>query len=165
MSLRNPKEEMSMEEILSSIRKYVAEEDGNANKPENLSQDNSTEPVITLGQDDIAVDKSDDEEYAESSIGRGAYINKATYEETSSLAMELAQDSAKRSRPFDRLADAFDAYGRNKSKRKGQNVGEMTVEQLVRSITEKMVGEWVETHLRNIVEELVMREIEKIKSE
>ncbi|MDR1609773.1 MAG: DUF2497 domain-containing protein [Holosporales bacterium] len=157
---------MSMEDILSSIRKYIAEEDCSADEHDSTEQhesDGGQGPVITLGQHDVA-STQDGADMNKANGSSATYVNKDTYEEVSSLTENLARDQHKRSGPFDKLAEAFNAYGRNRAKRDQQRTtGDMTVSQLVATVAERAVREWMDQHLRNIVEELVMREIEKIK--
>lgn len=160
------KEEMSMEDILSSIRKYIAEEDRSADDHREIERNGSVDsqgPVITLGQHNIAsTQENDDVDKANNSSA--TYVSKDTYEEVSSLAENLAKERRKGVGPFDRLAEAFNAYGKNKTKRdQQQTISDMTVSQLVATVAERVVREWMGQHLHNIVEELVMREIEKIK--
>ncbi len=165
-----PEEEMSMEDILSSIRKYVSEEDEKKNADSSISQHNEeehyndTDSVIKLQESNmvspISVESSGDIPSEESVI---SYSEKSTLSEN---VVNTPQSIIKKN-PFGQLADALSSYGRNKISSKTQDKKESspTINQFLTDITEKMIEKWINENLNDIVEKIVIREIEKMKSE
>jgi cell pole-organizing protein PopZ len=162
-----------MEDILSSIRKYVAEEgavknEDSAEKERNTNDGNITGPgeeanIISLGADQVMGHEGP-------SLGQGPVFRPSPqvtdslrYTEQSSLAEEVIT-IPKRPGPFDKLTDALKSYG--KPKLKGDDKTEMEIVcNFFRSIAEERVDKWLENNMAEIVEEAILREIEKIKSE
>ena len=160
---KGSKDEMSMEVILSSIRKYVAEDDGqDADKKASeasSSSCSSTEDVISLSASQVKEDTVSghtDESLEDLSV----------YQERSTLSTGVVtnndEDYRKRQSPFEQLTNALNAYG--KHKREG-SAGAKTVDQLFSEIAERIVQRWVDVKMESFVEKIVMREIEKIKAE
>ena len=137
----NSEEDMSMEDILSSIRKYVSEED--LPKNNNAESENVIKPeanIIELDEETVSP-------------------NNNAAPNTESVA-ELSQQDAS---PFNKLAEALRAYGKPK-KAPALNFN-MTVDQFFTSIVESYIQKWAAENLKTIVEQIVVREIEKLKSE
>jgi cell pole-organizing protein PopZ len=157
---KNSNEEMSMEDILSSIRKYVSEED-NSKKPQPSAsqQPYEKETVINLEKSDVV-----DDNFKEAPLEQEEdHTSLQTYNESSDL-IENVYSTKKKAGPFDKLTEALNSYGRDKTKTEKKN-GSLTVDQLFRTIAEQLIKEWLNKNLDTIVEEMVLREIEKIKSE
>jgi cell pole-organizing protein PopZ len=142
--------EMSMEDILSSIRKYVSEEGG----------------AETVGHE-IPEDPHDDDEIR---LGAEQVVNHAVdevYSDTPRLVGDLGGRTHARVGPFDKLTDALKAYGRHgKSQPRGdsQQDSMAAIHHLFTTIASDIISQWIERNLPRITEELVMREIERLKS-
>lgn len=170
-------EEMSMEDILSSIRKYVSEEDGgNANlrsvehpgtqsvSHNNDSSTDTDDDVITLGQEDVAGTSTSDvltgvasvepakEHFVENSFAGNGVKN--------SWNNETPRNS---NSPFNKLAEALKTYGRHK-KNSALSL-DMSVEQFFCSVVETYLQKWMDANLNKMVEEIIRREIDRLKSE
>lgn len=158
----NPEEEMSMEDILSSIRKYVSEEDEKKESRSSPSVNEfpqSQEQVIKLDESNIvnevapgsqAVKRSDPVIYEEKSTPSGNVV---------------LEKSPKKPGPFDQLTNALNSYGKNKAEEAEKKKSSITVDQLFSAIAEKIVQKWIDENLSDVVEKVVLREIEKMKSE
>lgn len=160
--------EMSMEDILSSIRKYVSEEDEKKNSnsdtdshAENTIYGNDLDSVIKLQESNIVSPET------ESNISvKEKEEPVVTYEEKSTLSENVVNSPApSRKNPFGQLADALNSYSKSKSSSKPQEKSSPTIDELFTSIAEKVIEKWVNENLNNIVEKIVVREIEKMKSE
>ncbi|MDR1365010.1 MAG: hypothetical protein LBJ42_00280, partial [Holosporales bacterium] len=83
MSPPDPREEMSMEDILSSIRKYIAEEDRSVDdiRKETTPVPCERAPVVTLGQQDVASNVGNDS--SEKIVDDGTCAGGSCYEEVS----------------------------------------------------------------------------------
>lgn len=180
-NFNNTNEEMSMEDILSSIRKYVSEEDAKKSAPN--SQTNYPEPAPEIfrslspeNETVISLDESHiiDRQYhspAEHFPDIRTVASSATpmtYEEKSDLAEEVVLTAPKKnnkSGPFDKLTDALKSYGKSKTQNESYNTNSPTIDQFLASIAAQQIGKWIDENLQKITEEIVMREIEKIKSE
>ncbi|MDR1390879.1 MAG: DUF2497 domain-containing protein [Holosporales bacterium] len=162
----NPEEEMSMEDILSSIRKHVSETD--ENKEKDLYEgggegDSDTETVISLDESSVVAENPDHSFEIPESFKKEASL---IYEEKSSLSEEVLHVKENRSRgPFEQLTNALNSYGKSKLLPPKEKGNQLTVEQLFFSIAENVVEKWVKDNMRKLVEEMVSREIERIKSE
>lgn len=166
-------EEMSMEDILSSIRKYVSEEDEKRNIDSNVSQHNEeehyngTDSVIKLQESNII--SSTAASSSESPVNINTEEPLISYEEKSTLSENVvnASEPAVKKNPFGQLADALTSYGKNKTSSKPIDKKESspTIDQFLTSITEKMIEKWINENLNDIVEKIVTREIERMKLE
>ncbi|MBQ7524440.1 MAG: DUF2497 domain-containing protein [Alphaproteobacteria bacterium] len=153
----NPNDEMSMEDILSSIRKYVSEEgDKKETEPVNNDVEVPQENVIKL--DETHVSRETDPE-----ITPATSEPSKIYEEQSTLSENVVSVKPKRPSPFEQLTNALNSYGRKKSEQKES--GAITVEQLFSGIAERVVREWLDKNMERLVEKIVQREIEKMKAE
>jgi hypothetical protein len=168
-----------MEDILSSIRKYVSEDglprnEGSGEKDDSNLDHGSCEQdlvldVINLGMDHV-VGNSD----SPATPNIGSHSNQGEslrFSEQSDLAEEvitIPQHPTIGQRPgpgpFDKLTDALRSYGKNRPK-DGEKTEMETVFGFVRSIVEEKVDKWIEDHMQSTVEEAVLREIERIKAE
>lgn len=127
------KEDMSMEDILSSIRKYVSEENTVTNNNDNKQQvEEIDEPVINL--------------------------------DANSVLMQEEEKQAIEKGPFNKLTEALKTYNKPK-KQTGSTDLNMSVDQFLREIVEGYIQKWADKNLQHIVESIVLKEIEKIKSE
>lgn len=164
--------EMSMEDILSSIRKYVSEDNKESNgNHEDCVEETRSQPeydvtrdnVISLNESQIIQDKGDEQPKITKSDSQ-------VYNERSSLSMEVVNPDQttpmKKLSPFEQLTNALNSYGKNKATKAQVNTaGSRTVDQLFSEIAEKVVQQWVDSRMEEFVEKIVMREIEKIKAE
>lgn len=154
-------EEMSMEDILASIRKYVSEED-EAKREERMT----TPKAPTENENVISLDESHMSE--ENKIielpQQAAEQSQDFYEEKSTLSEQVVEAPSRKS-PFGKLADTIKTYNQKAEQTMHQNVSQLTIDKFLSEIAEQVIQRWVDANLRNIVEEIVMKEIEKIKSE
>ena len=167
---KSPDEEMSMEDILSSIRKYVSEDKSEENPEENrdeisIKQDNDVgkDNVINLNESQIVRGQIDEKPELKVS-------DTQVYSEKSTLSAEVVDPAPpiakKKPSPFEQLTNSLNSYGKNKiAKEKADIAGSRTVDQLFSEIAEKVIQQWVDSHMEAFVEKIVMREIEKIKAE
>ena len=155
-------EEMSMEDILASIRKYVSEEDEakKENKPTNQKDVSESDNVITLDQSHI----SEEEPSTAIELPHIPEQNQEFYEEKSTLSEQVSESPSRKS-PFGKLADTIKTYNKKAEQNIHQNASQLTIDKFLSEIAAQVIQKWVDANLRNIVEEIVMREIEKIKSE
>ncbi len=165
-------EEMSMEDILSSIRKYVSEEDEKRNTPSssntsetgmdafsNINSTNNMDSVIKLDESNIVSPEST-KEVISTPVNTEQPI---TYEEKSSLSKNVHKEEKPiKKSPFGQLADALTSYGKKSSE---QKTNSPTVDQFFTAIAENVIEKWVNENLHKLVEKIVLREIEKMKSE
>jgi cell pole-organizing protein PopZ len=160
---RDNQEEMSMEDILSSIRKYVSEGDDKSQVDQQQEKEAccSDEKVVELSESYVV---HEDDKLPVSKVASVADIP-INYEEVSTLSKNVFNEKGKMPGPFDQLTNALNAYGKNKSDAGKQSKVGLTVDQLFSSIAEKVIEKWVDENLRSIAEGIVLREIEKIKAE
>ena len=167
---KNPDDEMSMEDILSSIRKYVSEDKSDEHNEENkdgvseeIDNDAEKDNIISLSESQIVRDKIEVQPEPKES-------DTQVYSEKSTLSAEVVNPEPtivrKKTSPFEQLTNALNAYGKNKVARERSNTaGSRTVDQLFSEIAERVIQQWVDTNMEIFVEKIVMREIEKIKAE
>ncbi len=165
-SEKGSKDEMSMEDILSSIRKYVAEDDEqNTGKKESEGSGSecctSNEDVISLSASQVKEDTVSGHT-DESSEDLPVYHERSTLS-TGVITNDDTEAYKQRQSPFEQLTNALNAYG--KKHKRESNAGAKTVEQLFSEIAEKIIQRWVDGKMESFVEKIVMREIEKIKAE
>jgi cell pole-organizing protein PopZ len=162
---KDNQEEMSMEDILSSIRKYVSEGE---TKPQNNEQQHECdvhcddEKVVKLNESDVFIEDNSSHSDKKASVVADIPVS---YEEVSTLSKDVFCEKRKVSGPFAQLTNALNSYGKNKMDVDKQNGGTLTVDQLFISIAEKVISEWVDKNLKSVTEEIVLKEIEKIKAE
>jgi cell pole-organizing protein PopZ len=145
--------EMSMGDILLSIRKYVSEDNERGTA---ASQDDGQDygEEIRLGADNEIIEhQSDPREFGEATNSDGC----------------LAEEN-KREGPFDKLTEALRSYGKSGEKNHqtsgvyGGDAAATAVHQLFVSVASDLVNHWIKQNLMDITEELVKREIERLKS-
>jgi cell pole-organizing protein PopZ len=153
----NPDEEMSMEDILSSIRKYVSEEDEKRESTlSNPEKDYREEQVIKLQEENV--------------ISNHEPVRKTepvfSYPETPAEPAKVAEKPIRKSNPFGQLTEALNSYGKAKPKQEAKSdTFAPTINEFFLSVTERIIEKWVKENLQGIVEQIVVREIEKMKSE
>lgn len=150
IGFNNKEEDMSMEDILSSIRKYVAEEDlSKTNKTKEYTDDNNHTDSSIIELDECSVsDKMTSEFQEEKSLN-----------ETPQSGLNNETTSS----PFNKLAEALKSYGKPK---KAQPINfNMPVNQFFTAIVEEYIKKWVAENLKQLAESIILREIEKLKSE
>lgn len=168
---KNTDDEMSMEDILSSIRKYVSEDKESESNQDEHKEKMTGEPeydvakdnVISLNETQIVPDESKTTPTAPKS-------ESLVYHEKSTLSAGVTTSDGtipqKKSSPFEQLTNALHSYGKNKLNKAQSNFsGSRTVDQLFSEIAEKVIQQWVDSKMESFVEKIVMREIEKIKAE
>ncbi len=174
-------DEMSMEDILSSIRKYVADEkhtdtletsenSERADQPNdeyNTSDSNFEDNVITLGQEDVADHSVTAKRASDDDIVLGASTTDTNYnnlspEENPASSYSRAVEGNGGS-PFNKLAEALKTY--NSRKKNIELNLKMSMEQFYRTVTENYLQKWMDANLKKTVDEMVRKEIEKLKQE
>ncbi len=151
----NEKNDMSIDDILKSIRKYVSEEEkeqelstnGNANTlQESQEKQAADDPnVVTLQPDNI--------------IEESQPIN--LNQDRENIVYKQHEDISNNSKPFSKLTEALKIKKNLEHKVEKPSVIEDYFEGLVR----KEVSKWIEKNMQSIVESIVQKEIEKIKAE
>ncbi|MDR3031167.1 MAG: DUF2497 domain-containing protein [Holosporales bacterium] len=171
VSFSDKDEEMSMEDILASIRKYVSEEDENKKsssadqkKELNFSEQGN---VIKLEQSHVLNSDNSMKQITDLPPAE----EQDFYEEKSDLAEQVVtplHNEKKSSSPFSKLTDAIKSYGKNNTLNKSEETvgsSNLTIDQFLSEIASQVIQKWADANLRKVVEEIVMKEIEKIKSE
>ncbi|MBQ9440946.1 MAG: DUF2497 domain-containing protein [Alphaproteobacteria bacterium] len=182
-------EDMSMEDILSSIRKYVSEEDvSKSNKfasSQNEQQDNmNNDKVINLDASNIFPQNNDDniktgtiepdplQNYDIDDLinnnSNSTFNKRKNSVNNNSIEDGIisSQNESGQNSPFNKLAEALKAYGKQKKVKTTSELSyNMTVEQFLRTIVESYVQKWMNENLKKIVEQIVLKEVEKLKSE
>ena len=67
--------------------------------------------------------------------------------------------------PFNKLAEALNVYRKQKKFKTNELDYNMTVEQFFRTVIESYLQKWMDENLKKIVEQIVLKEVEKLKSE
>jgi cell pole-organizing protein PopZ len=143
--------EMSMEDILASIRKYVADTEdpvqSNSNEYSNNQNSGSSNNsvVINLEKSQIALQPTEETKYKQEQIN-----NKPN---NSSNKADI--------NPFGKLTNALKAYGKHKEEENKST--QLTLDKFLENIATPAIKEWIEQNMARIVEEVVNREIEKLK--
>jgi len=175
-------EDMSMEDILSSIRKYVSEEDVsksnnkfNSSPNEQHDSNINNDKVINLDASSVFPQDTNDniksgtvepdplQHYDIDNINSNTssnFNNSKSNEENINNQSDSGQNS-----PFNKLAEALKAYGKQKKVKISELNYNMTVDQFLRTIVESYVQKWMNENLKKIVEQIVLKEVEKLKSE
>lgn len=171
-----PDDEMSMEDILSSIRRYVSEEEEKKTSDDSYSTKSMNGPedkVIKLDASHMVSTSQKVEQVVEN---ESPYPEKPeVYDERSTLSSSVSDkgvkaestpSSQRKPGPFEQLTNALNSYGRRKQEKPAaQFCGTQTVDQFFSEIVAMVVQKWIDANMESIVEKIVMREIEKIKSE
>lgn len=174
-------EDMSMEDILSSIRKYVSEEDvskinKNTLTPNDQQNIINNDKVINLDASNILPSNAalpggtmsiqDNNDKIKQSIIETESNQQYSIDSfnTNNNSNNNTENNAGQNSPFNKLAEALKAYGKKKDKINDLNYN-MTVEQFLRTIIESYLQKWMDENLKKIVEQIVLKEVEKLKSE
>jgi cell pole-organizing protein PopZ len=134
--------EMSIEEILSSIRKYVSD------------VEETGQQAMSSSQEEIVVkERSEDTEFIK--LDKSQIIENET--EETNYSKENPSDLTRQSKTgvFDKLTEALKTYGKPKQPQYDHEVYQFF---------KLIIKEWLDKNLPQIAEELVMREIEKLRS-
>jgi len=178
-------EDMSMEDILSSIRKYVSEEDiSKSNKftssPNETKDIINNDKVINLDASSVFQQDNDDiinsntkSNTIESDVLQQYNIDNLMNNNNNNIIKDNNINSSnnkelngqENSSPFNKLAEALKTYGKQKKVKMSDLNYNMTVEQFLRTIVESYVQKWMDENLKKIVEQIVLKEVEKLKSE
>lgn len=139
---RNDYNGTSMEEILSSIRKYVADE-----VDDTVYEDNE-EDTFDLNEDHLSNPMS------------GNNNSKKVHD--SGIDSDIEEGSI-----FTRLANTIKNQYKpqNENKNINKNAFDVPVSQFLHDIAASIIEEWCNNNLRQMIEEIVMQEIERLKSE
>ncbi len=170
------KNDMSMEDILASIRKYVAEDDNKQTSEtdsgnhasENLPNSESSDSIIRLNESQIATPEGEIQESQENLVknNENKNYNSETYSEVSTLSMNTVDTStSSKESPFNKLANALNTYGKNKTQNKKDTTQEiLTIDKFLKNLATPIIEKWVSNNISKIVEEVVDREIQKLKN-
>ncbi len=174
-------EDMSMEDILSSIRKYVSEEDiSKSNKFTSSPNENkdiiNNDKVINLDASSVFSQDNDDNinnvktSTIESDTLQNYNIDNLINSDNNIIKNNNVDNNkelngVENSSPFNKLAEALKTYGKQKKGKMSDLNYNMTVEQFLRTIVESYVQKWMDENLKKIVEQIVLKEVEKLKSE
>lgn len=171
----NRKDDMSMEDILASIRKYVADDDNKQPEDRIVSEKHThedfpkNETVIKLSESQIVDHEKSPQNQSETRLQTNVNESPATYSEVSSLSMNTMDASpeklSSKESPFNKLANALDTYGKSKSENNKDSAGSaLTVDKFLESLATPIIEKWVENNIPRIVEKAVDREIQKLKN-
>lgn len=174
MSNFKQEEEMSMEDILSSIRRYVSEDEGGkvnpysqdsypivAEEPKSNKKKDTDDDVISLGQEDVAdVTIDSDSVIIPNNVEND---QQSVNVDTKKMHINQTHVSQTSENSFNKLAEALKSFG--KQKKTNELSLNMTVEQFFRSVTESYLQKWMNANLKKIVDDAIRREIEQLKSE
>ncbi|MDR0744746.1 MAG: DUF2497 domain-containing protein, partial [Holosporales bacterium] len=148
--------------------KYVSEED--EKKETKLDQKNvesiDNDKVIKLDQTHVL----EHNDVKKQIINLPNMSSQATdfYEEKSTLAEQVTtvEQPKKSSSPFEKLAETMKSQRKNNTTNKDSKIEtSLTIDQFLAEIASQVIEKWTDSNMRKIVEEIVMKEIEKIKSE
>ena len=131
------KPEPTMEEILASIRRIIAEDDGERVR--------APDPEPEIDDEDEPLDETG-----------------ARFEAEPSAVLELSE-AAQGAVSQDVQAKASESFSALSSLRlRGDGAGPETLEDLVREMLQPMLKSWLDANLPEIVEQMVAREIARI---
>ncbi|MDR1488573.1 MAG: DUF2497 domain-containing protein [Holosporales bacterium] len=181
------KNEMSMEDILASIRKYVADDISDSNEQQSSTLVNSTEEktpgeaIIKLNESQIINDKVSSETYPSFSGGKttnnvldmgsnddNAVYNEAKVHESEANIANSEQEKSisKKGNPFNKLSSTLKEYGKpkNNNDQIEQKVASLTLDKFFSDIATHAIETWVKNNLESVAQEIIEREIRKIKN-
>ncbi|MHA1558568.1 MAG: PopZ family protein [Alphaproteobacteria bacterium] len=161
-------EEVSMDEILASIKRYVSSdeksESGFRVKEEKENDINDTADTSDDTDSDDIIHLTDSSPEASKDMNEAEEMEDVQHAEESKepdlLSPEL-QESTKEA--FSRLADSFkscslhELQDNNKKESKA-----ITIEKFVETLASPLIKEWLDTNLSNIVESLIKKEIQRV---
>lgn len=186
------RDDMSMEDILASIRKYVADDDIKKSQQQNgtieqasltrnhdiSNNDNSDDTVVKLNESQVVLENIDNDYQddntiiAESTKHNQNYEPPISYTEVSSLSSSVVTNNENEAAggPFNKLANALKAYGKPRmnnndsiNSKNTEDKNMLTIDKFLESIATPIIEKWVANNITKIVESAVDREIEKLK--
>ncbi|MDR2074850.1 MAG: DUF2497 domain-containing protein [Holosporales bacterium] len=156
----NRSDEMSMEDILASIRKYVTNGDGNdSQQNEQPQQDaapyvNGEEIVIDLEKSQVTDQKADESMLLNEHVTENS--SKVIFSEsTSNINVPV--------NPFGKLTNALKSYGHPKEQNRQPEY--LTIDRFLRDLAMPIIEKWLNDNLERIIEKKVDENIEKIKND
>jgi cell pole-organizing protein PopZ len=167
-------EDMTMEDILASIRRYVSDENKKNDCPE---EENTKIEFDTLGKDEDVIELSSDsliENHAEVvDLSKREVVSKETevpltYSEKSTISREVVDQEPmeprqrREGRPFEKLTEALKMYGKPKEDTSCKR-RIISIEEFLISVIRPVIEEWIERNMPKIVEESIEKEIQKMK--
>ena len=175
-------EEMSMDEILASIRRYVSDDSaGEENRPgstaatptlsrekEKQEKDFSTSGTLTTaGEEEILelrkVSESQPSKSPHTTDSRNTPGAQVRSPAPSDLAETLSQESQDASvAALSQLMTAFPAEKEEPARAEPHSTESMTLDRLLRELARPIIYQWLDQHLPKIVERLVAQELEKL---
>lgn len=153
---KNEYNDTTMDEILSSIRKYVSDE-SEEKYVENHEEDDEDEEIFIDLEEENLYNKENERQQQKTQNNR-TKVNENQKTQTQ-------QQLNNRSSVFNKLTSALRSNKKQVLKSDVLNVEDMSMTQFLNQIAKRTIEEWCERNLRDIVEEIVINEIEKIKSE
>jgi cell pole-organizing protein PopZ len=154
----NRNDDMSMEDILASIRKYVSGDGENNQSKGEQKQDtsvdiNQDEVVINLEKSQIADPSTkniDPKEVVEKELSNVMYTKSET----------LVSNT---NNPFERLTNTLKECDFPKKQDKNHKM--LTIDKFLEQLATPMIEKWLDSNLEQIIERVVDKEIEKLKDE
>lgn len=159
--------EPSMEDILSSIKKIIAEEGDGTSRKRPVPRASAPEPIDDVLELHQAVETVEPEEPVEQPVIAPPMPPKASTPATR-IPAEPVQASAPATAPILSAAAAQASRGAldqlSKMVVRPEAGSDGTLEGLVRELLRPMLSDWLDAHLPGIVEAIVAREVERIAS-
>jgi cell pole-organizing protein PopZ len=157
------RDEMSIEDILASIRKYVTNGDNDVSQQqdEQPQQDaasylNDEVTVVDLEQSQVMNQKTADEE--------SVLLNENVAETNSQVIFsESTFNTEAPVNPFGKLTNALKSYGHPKKQNKQLEC--LTIDKFLENLAVPIIETWLNNNLERIVEQKVDENIEKIKND
>lgn len=157
------KEDMSMEDILESIKRYVSS-DGTEDQGGPSPSLGKKETVIELTSEQLVTpDIEEPDEVI--SVSSDIQVDSEIYRDPGTISQETAKMEKEKisfNKPFEKLTDALRSYG--KQQKTVQVSVRSPVDQFFIEIATPIIETWVKKNMQKIVEGIVEKEIEKIKS-
>ncbi len=138
------KDDMSIEDILASIRKYVAEDDS---KTEQVEDDEQS--VIHLTKEQVAENV---DEFSEKDQTNATDV-KAVEHTSSPTAKPHEEQQRKSSNPFSKLASAI------VERKKPEHHAKSGIDEWLEEIVRNEIGKWLDNNLQYIVESEVNKQV------
>lgn len=147
-------DDMPMEDILASIRRYVSEEPNSEKTTEEFFDENQREKTLDYTNTIRLTKEQEISDPSSKTIARKK-------EDQSLLSKETQRLSAM---AFDKLKKVSEKTIETKKEERKILEESTTLDTFVRDTVEKYVQIWLDEHLPGIVEEMIAQEIEKIKN-
>jgi cell pole-organizing protein PopZ len=150
-------DDMSIEDILASIRKYVVDDGENNQSKDEQQQDTSTDinqNGIVINLEKSQISEPDNSEQQEMESEESSTI---MYTKSEILASNTSTN------PIGKLTNALKSYGSTKKQDKSPEM--LTIDKFLEKVATPMIEKWLENNMEQIVERMVDREIEKLKNE